>query len=57
MDLVNGNKQLLRPLSEKLMEGGKIKENFIVDRSGRQLPNPLINLNIIKRNMTRNYNS
>lgn len=57
MDLVNGSKWLLKPLREKLMEGKikKLKGNFIMDRSGGQLPNPLINLNTIKRKMTRNY--
>lgn len=55
MDLVNDSKWLLKPLSEKLMEGKKLKENFVMDRSGQQQPNLLINLNIIKREAMRNY--
>lgn len=54
MDLVNDSKRLLKPLSEKLMEGKKLK-NFVMDRSSRQQPNLLINLNIIKRKAMRNY--
>ena len=56
MDLVNDSKWLLKSLSEKLIEGGKkLKGNFIMDRSGWQLRNPLINLNVIKRKTIRKY--
>lgn len=34
MDLVNDSKWLLKSLSEKLIEGKKLKGNFIMDRSG-----------------------
>ena len=44
MDLVNDSKWLLKSLSEKLIEGKKLKGNFIMDRSGWQFLNPLINL-------------
>lgn len=54
-NLVNESKWLLKPLSEKLMEGKKLKESFVMDRSSRQQLNLLINLNIIKRKVTRNY--